>query len=62
MNAMTANTPINANGIHNGENTHNQLQCATGPTSANFKVKNIRNKIVLIPNPFFDVSILFDIN
>ena len=62
MNAMTANTPINANGIHNGENTHNQLQCATGPTSANFKVRNIRNIIVPIPNPLPDVFLSFDIN
>ena len=59
---MIANTPINANGIHNGENTHNQLQCATGPTSANFKVKNIRNIIVPIPNPLRDVFLFSGIN
>lgn len=62
MNAMIANTPINANGIHNGEKTHNQLQYVTGPTSANFKVKNIRNKIVPNPNPLFDLSFCSGIN
>lgn len=62
MNAMIANNPINANGIRNGEKTHNQLQYVTGPTSANFKVKNIRNKIVPNPNPLPDVFLSFDIN
>ncbi len=62
MNAIIANTPINDKGIHNGENTHNQLQCATGPISANFKVKNIRNIIVPIPNPLPDVFLFSGIN
>lgn len=62
MNAMIAIIPIIANGIHNGEKTHNQLQCVTGPISANFKVKNIRNKIVPNPKLVPDVFLSFDIN
>lgn len=40
-------------GIHSGAVTHHHDQVATCPTSASFKVKNIRNKIVNTGNAFF---------
>jgi len=54
---ITINTSviISATGIHNGENIHNQLQSATGFTSANFKTENIINKRV--PNPIVALSL-----
>jgi hypothetical protein len=55
---------IIAIGIHNGENTHHQLQVATIPQPPNLRVKNIRKSIVPIPNPDFfellsDIIFLF---
>ena len=55
---INVTNPIIKIGIHNGENTHNQLQVATTPHPPNLSVRNIRKIIVPIPNPEpFDSSL-----
>ena len=46
-----------ANGIQSGDVTHHHDQYCTGPTSASFKVRNIRKSTVPIPIPL-DVDLL----
>lgn len=48
------------NGIHNGEQTHHQDQVATAPTPVNFRIRKIKNTIVLNPVPCV-VALLFSI-
>ena len=46
---ININTPTTTNGIHNGLNTHHQLQSIV---FVSFRVRNIRNNIVPNPIPF----------